>query len=93
MTPESYRDQHVNCCGTCKFMIEIDGLMNDVCSFGEDLDRRSFNEAAYQRELEMSRKGQDWFNRGTFQSEFMQGRWANVWDICDEYVKDDHMTT
>ena len=92
MTPESYRDQHVNCCGTCKYMIEIDGLMNDVCGFGEDLDRSSFNEAAYHRELEMTRKGQNWFDKGPFQEEFMKGRYANAWDICDEYVKQEAIT-
>ena len=89
MTPESYREQHIDCCGTCKYHIEIDGLMYDVCGFGEDLDRGSFEEAAYQRELEMNRKRQYWFDRGTFQDEFMDGRRAHPWDICDEYVKDE----
>jgi hypothetical protein len=87
MTPASYREQHLNCCGTCKYWTDVDGLMNMVCGFGETLDKNSFNDAAYHRERDMERAGQNWFDRGTFQDQFMKGRWANAWDICDEYTK------
>ena len=61
--------------------------MSNVCGFGEDLNRHSFQDAAEDREIEMARKGQNWFDWGQFQDEFMHGRYANSWDICDEYVK------
>jgi hypothetical protein len=87
MTPDSYREQHLDCCGTCKYWVDCDGLINMVCGFGESLTKNSFEEAAYQREREMEKARQNWFDRGEFQSEFMRGRYASAWDICDEYTK------
>lgn len=86
MIPKSIREQHIKCCGTCKFNIDVDGVMADVCGSGEQLDKDSFYEAMHEEEKKYWDDGANYFDQGEFLNTWLRGRWTHSWDICDEYV-------
>lgn len=87
MKPESYREQHVDCCGSCQHNIDVDGIMVSVCGFGEDLYQSSFREDLKKEEDKYYRAGDRYFDQGEFSNKWLNGRWVNNWDICDKYQK------
>ncbi|MGL4621144.1 MAG: hypothetical protein ACRCZS_19125 [Chroococcidiopsis sp.] len=85
---DSYREQHVNCCGTCKHNIDVDGIMVYVCGFAENLHKESFYEDLKLEEDKYFCNGDRYFDQGEFTNKWLRGRWVHRSYICDEYEEE-----
>lgn len=87
MKPESYREQHVDCCASCEHNIDIDGIMVHVCGFGEVLHGESFYDDLKKEQDKYYCAGDRYFDQGEFTDQWLNGRWVHGWDVCDNYEK------
>lgn len=86
MKPKSYREQAINGCGNCAYNIDVDGIMVDVCGYGENLTKDSYMDELRTERGKVEADPRRYFDQGEFSNQWLRGRWVHGLDICDEFL-------